>query len=710
VIWLAPTLSPAPVLALYGAVAAGVLGLRRDARHLVFAALAGAGAAVLFASMAPAFRLALPPAWPTPTSAVLTAVLIALTMARLAQVERWAWAAHAASLAGLAASLIACVYGRLSEEMDLTVLLVHAAAYTAVAHAVRRSDSADPRWILLGRPALHGAVLALLAAWVPAGITAPHSAPLLVAAMLGYVAWLSRGATPMAVAAISGAGAVVLAVEGLDDMGLLPEAWQLALAAVGGAYLVLAGLFPPCWPGAQQRRLALAAVGQVALAWALADTLMRAVEIGDALSWWWRSMVEMAALTAVSAWLWWRAAFWQRFWAGLWPVAFVATGQLGAISLAVALSTGGSPPAAVMALMAPVALLSALALDVMARRWRPQRDVALMGETAFATLIGAGLLAGSAVAGCLPDVPGLVSALGLATLAAVAATLVRDGVREGTAARGYVALIAVTVLYVLARMATSLAAAGSGFDAVVIVVAAEAALWTSLRLRPDTRPAVMRAPLQAAALLWPLPAAVLMIDLGPAVRCILGFVVAVHYAVMGRLLHRRNMAPLALAFGNAALLLTFGALGWFDTLLYAVPVAFSALVLVHVYANELGRQGRNSARTVILLALYVLALAQALAQATPFQALFVVPLLCVAAIAAGTLLQVRVYVLMGVAFLAADLAANMLRYGLQHRLMGALFLTFLGLAIVAGMVYFNIQRERLMKRYSSIMGRLQGWD
>jgi hypothetical protein len=288
--------------------------------------------------------------------------------------------------------------------------------------------------------------------------------------------------------------------------------------------------------------------------------------------------------------------------------------------------------------------------------------------------------------------------------------IVRDGAGPGTAGRGYVALVAVTALYVLSRAATPLASAGSAFDAVVIVVAAELALWTGLRLRPDTRLAVLRAPLHAAALLWPLPSVWLMIDLGPTARCILGFVVAVHYAVMGRLLHRRNLAPLALAFGNAALLLTFGALGWFDTLLYAVPVAFSALVLVHVYASELGQQGRNSARAAILLALYVLALSQALAQATAFQALFVVPLLCVAAIAAGTLLQVRVYVLMGVAFLAADLAANMLRYGLQHRLMGALFLTFLGLSIVGGMVYFSVQRERLMKRYSSIMGKLQGWD
>jgi hypothetical protein len=715
VTWLVPTLSPAPVLALYGLVAAAVLGVvrgsGRDTRHLVFAALAGAAAAALVASVAPALiLLALPAAWPTTTTAVLTAVLIALTMGRLAQVERRAWCAHLASLSGLAASVIACVMGHVSQGAALTVLLVHAAAYAAVAHAVRRADGADARWSLLARPALNGAILALLAAWVPAGLEYPYTAPLLISAMLAHLAWLARGAIPMAIAAVSGACAVVLAAEGLDNAGVLPAMWQVALAGLGCVYLVLAGFFPPAWPAALQRRTTLAAVGLIALGLSLSDTLMRAVERGDALSLWWRSAVEMAALTAVGAWLWWRSAFWQRFWAGLWPLAFVVTGQLGAISLAVALSTGRNPPAAVMALMAPVALFSALALDAMARRWRQQRDVALMGETGFVSLMGAGLLAGSAVIGCLPDVPGFVSVLGLLALAAVAAVLVRDGVREGTGPRGHLALVVVTALYVLARLGTGLAVVGHGGDAVVIVVAAEAALWTGLRLRPDARLGVLRVPLQTAALLWPLPSVWLMLELGPTARCILGFVVAVHYAVMGRLLHRRNMAPLALAFGNAALLLTFGALGWVDTLLYAVPLAFSALVLVHVYAGELGQQGRNSARAVILLALYVLALSQALAQATPFQALFVVPLLCVAAIAAGTLLQVRVYVLMGVAFLAADLAANMLRYGLQHRLMGALFLTMLGLAIVAGMVYFSVQRERIMQRYSSIVGRLQGWD
>jgi predicted CDP-diglyceride synthetase/phosphatidate cytidylyltransferase len=42
--------------------------------------------------------------------------------------------------------------------------------------------------------------------------------------------------------------------------------------------------------------------------------------------------------------------------------------------------------------------------------------------------------------------------------------------------------------------------------------------------------------------------------------------------------------------------------------------------------------------------------------------------------------------------------------------MGALFLTILGLLIVGGMVYFNVERERIMRRYAGITTRLRAWD
>jgi hypothetical protein len=711
--WLWPDFSPAPVLAAYGAVAALALVRRPAAGHLVFAALAAVVASTALGLTGPLVDLAVHLARPTVANATLTAALIALTMGLLTFVKRAAWYAHAAALVALAASNMASMHGHVSARAALIILLGHAAAYALLAHAMRRAPSADARWKLLARPALVGAGLALTAAWFPALLVHPYTAPLLIAVMFAHLAWLGRGAFVMLLAAVSGALAVVLAAAGLDEARVVDSIWQLALVALGSVYLVLAAYLPPAWPAAERRRWALASVGLIALATGVLHCLLQAMDstgTAGALSWWWQATAALAVLTAVGAWLWWRRAFWVQLWAGLWPLAFLTTGQVAAVTLAVAMSTGRHPDAAVMALMAPVALVCGRVLHALAQRWRARREVGLMDQTAMLGLAGAGLLAGASVAGCLPAVPGFVAILGLLTLAAVAAVLARDGVHAGTAARIHLALIAVTACYVLARVGTPLAAAGPALDAVVIVVAAVLALWSSLRVPAAARMIVLRKPLQVAALLWPLAAPWIMIELGSSARCVLGMVVAVHYAAMGRLLRERNLVPLAMAFGNAALLLAFGALGWWDALLYALPLALSALVLIHVYAPDLGQKGRNTARVLVLGALYVLALGQALTQTTPLQSLVVVPLLCVAAIAAGTILQVRVYVIMGVLFLAADLGANMLRYGLESRLLGALFLTILGLVIVAGMVYFSVERERIMKRYSGMVGKLRTWD
>lgn len=711
--WLWPDFSPAPVLAAYGAVAALALVRWAAAGHLVFAALAAAVASTALGLTGPLFDLAVHLARPTVANATLTAALIALTMGLLTFVKRWAWCAHAAALVALAASNMASMHGHVSARAALLILLVHAAAYAALVHAMRRAPSADARWKLVAQPALVGAGLALTAAWLPALLAYPYTAPLLITVLLAHLAWVGRGAFLMLLAAVSGVLAVVLASAGLDEARGVDTMWQLALVAVGSVYLVLAAYLPPAWPAAERRRQTLASVGLIALTMGVLHCLFQAADNtgkADALSWWWQATAALAVLAAVGAWLWWRRAFWVQLWAGLWPLAFLVTGQAAAVTLAVAMSTGRHPDAAVMALMAPVALVSGRVLHALSQRWRARREVGLIDQTAMLGLVGAGLLAGASVAGCLPAVPAFVAVLGLLTLAAVAAVLTRDGVHAGTPPRVVLALIAVTAGYVLARVGTPLAAAGPALDAIVIVVAAALALWSSVRIPAAARMVVLRKPLQVAALLWPLAAPWIMIELGSSARCVLGMVVAVHYAAMGRLLHERNLVPLAMAFGNAALLLAFVALGWSDTLLYALPLALSALVLIHVYAPDLGQKGRNTARVLVLGAFYVLALGQALSQATPLQSLVLVPLLCVAAIAAGTILQVRVYVLMGVLFLAADLGANMLRYGLESRLLGALFLTILGLLIVAGMVYFSVERERIMKRYSGIVGKLRTWD
>jgi hypothetical protein len=64
----------------------------------------------------------------------------------------------------------------------------------------------------------------------------------------------------------------------------------------------------------------------------------------------------------------------------------------------------------------------------------------------------------------------------------------------------------------------------------------------------------------------------------------------------------------------------------------------------------------------------------------------------------------------GVAFPAGDLLLNLVRYGVQSRPLGALFLTVLGLCLVAAMVAFSLERERILRRYSLILGQLRTWD
>lgn len=699
--WLWPQHSPAPLLAAYGAASALALVRWPAAHHLLFGAASGSLAAIVIAIVP--LEAAMP--WPGPAALVLTAALLALAAGLVAGCRRWALCAHAASVLALLTSMAACDWAQASRHAVFVVLLAHAVACAAGAHALRRAASDDTRWRLIARPAILGALLALLVAWEPAMFVHVYLAPLAIAAVLAHLAWIGRGAITMLVAALGVACAGAIAIEGLGA-----DLWPLALGGLGCVYLVLAARFPPAWPAARRRLLTLAAAGAGVLGVGLLSCLLASANHGNDPAWWWRATAELVALAIVGAWLWWRAAFWQPLWARTWPVAVLVASQTGAITLATVLSTGRHPTAAVMALLAPAALAAALGLDRVAHRLRARRDVASVAGTARFGLVIAAALATASIVGCMPATPAFVQLLGLATLAAVALVLILTGVREATAWRGYMALIAASVAYVLARAATPLAAAGPALDGAVILVAGHLAFWLSRRLPAGSRVHVLRAPLQAAALAWPLASPWLMVALGPAARCVLGALVACHYIIVARVSGNRDVWPLAIGVGTATLLLGWAAMGWSDTLLYAVPVAFSALLLVHIYAPELSRQSRHALRILVLGALYVMALGQAMSQATPVQALVVVPLLCVTAIVAGTMLRVRAYALMGVLFLAADLGANLLRYGLQSRVLGALFLTVLGLLIVAGMIYFSLERERLLRRYSAITGTLRAWD
>jgi hypothetical protein len=282
------------------------------------------------------------------------------------------------------------------------------------------------------------------------------------------------------------------------------------------------------------------------------------------------------------------------------------------------------------------------------------------------------------------------------------------GRRDGREWLAHGACVALTGCYVVLRTGTAMREVGPWLDGAAILVGAQAALWCSSRCVEGR--SLFRRPLQVAALLWPLAAAVVVPRVGSAGGALLSFLVALHYSVAARAVASRHLSVPALLCGNAALFLSWAALEWSDVLLYALPVAATLLALVHIYGAELGRSGANVLRGLVLVSIYSLSVGRGLVSTTPLQALLLVPTLCVAGIVAGLLLRVRAYVLLGVGFLAADLVLTMVRYGLSSRPLGALFLTLLGLVLVAAMVVFSLERDRILRRYSVILGELRTWE
>lgn len=380
----------------------------------------------------------------------------------------------------------------------------------------------------------------------------------------------------------------------------------------------------------------------------------------------------------------------------------VLAAQALTLLVAARLSTGRYPAAAVLAPMAAAALVSGVAL-----RGAGARSGRSIVGVAHAALALAAALAACGVAACAPAVPALVSGLGLAVLLLSAVLLLRWGVADQRPFSAHAAVLVVPVAYLVARAETPLSAFGAAFDAGSVVLAAHAAFWLGRALAP--RPVVARA-LAFAARLWPLGGLWVVAELSLGGVALFTFAIALHYSVLARIDADKRFAVVAALFGNASLFASYALLGAGSLLAYALPLGLTALVLVHVYAAELGDGARQRLRVLILGALYAVCGAGALAEASPLQALVVVPALSVLGIVLGVVLRVRAYLVMSTAFLALDLLLQMVRYGLQSRPLGALFLTLLGLALVGAMVAFSLERERILRRYAGFVGELRRWE
>lgn len=388
-----------------------------------------------------------------------------------------------------------------------------------------------------------------------------------------------------------------------------------------------------------------------------------------------------------------------------WAIGFALTIQASAVWLAELLSTGRHPRPAVLIVMGTAALATWAMLARVCRAAAPEEALEHAATVSRLCLPAAAALSFAGVLLCGPEVPLDALLLGALTLALLCLLMPSLGLRQERPWLVHASAAALTLLYILLRHRTALSVIGAPLDAAVILVASQAALWFS-RAQAD----ILRRPLLTATLLWPLASLTLLpsLDLGGA--ALLCLLTALHYSMAASALRARLLSVPAMIFSNAALILSYGMMGWSDLLLYVLPISFSLLVLIHLYRQELGAQGSKATRTVVLVGLYSLSTGQALLTLSPLTALVVVPALCVAGLVVGTMFRIRIYVLMGVGFLAADLLLNMLQYGLMRPHLGALFLTLLGLILVVGMVVFTLERERILSRYSVIFNELRTWE
>ncbi|MFO0911659.1 MAG: hypothetical protein U0795_01775 [Pirellulales bacterium] len=137
--------------------------------------------------------------------------------------------------------------------------------------------------------------------------------------------------------------------------------------------------------------------------------------------------------------------------------------------------------------------------------------------------------------------------------------------------------------------------------------------------------------------------------------------------------------------------------------LYVIPAAFTVLVLAQLHRHDLNHRTLTSIRLAATSAILAVSTFDALFSSSTqnFPQFILVLTLSLLSIAAGIATYVRPFVFAGVAFLMVNVLGQLgLQFHLTHD--GALRATILiglGLAVIGLMIFFNIRREQILKRY-----------
>ncbi|MBS1152414.1 MAG: putative rane protein, partial [Myxococcaceae bacterium] len=196
----------------------------------------------------------------------------------------------------------------------------------------------------------------------------------------------------------------------------------------------------------------------------------------------------------------------------------------------------------------------------------------------------------------------------------------------------------------------------------------------------------------------------------PWTLCLLLLAQSAHFAVVARTgSARRTAAMLSTLAFNGAMAFAFFASGQGSAEYLLIPFGLSLLVLLKVFEGDLAEGTRVKLRAAAVTLVYSAAAFRPLTFEST-NALWLCVGLCVVGVGLGIMLKVRSYVYLGTAFMITTIVANLVRYGVREPRMGALFLSGLGLAVVAFMVLVTTRRSELLSRYQRARSLLQDWE
>lgn len=241
------------------------------------------------------------------------------------------------------------------------------------------------------------------------------------------------------------------------------------------------------------------------------------------------------------------------------------------------------------------------------------------------------------------------------------------------------------------------------------VLLGAAAIFSGLGrfLAREGRPAAAQA-LRVGALCWPALGLLLVPANGwQAVSAwLLGWsVLGAWLGVSG--MRKRGALLSALTLNLGVLVAAVGS-GLGPLQLVLVPLGLTLLVLAWVFHAELSAGAAVQLRAWGMGLVYV-AIAWEPLTVTSVPALMLCVAVCLGGVALGAVWRVRSYVVLGTGVLVTTVSATLIRSGIAEPRLGAIFLSLLGLAVVALMVVISTRRAELEERLAALRRTMATW-